>query len=197
MGMGFEPTSECHHAAGMRSRLVDPDESRNVQRKFSRGVPDSRASLPQLYRFCFLMLGDAEKALEVFEATLHEAAQRAKSGEAPADRFWLFREARGRCLEVSERGLQAEDIDLAEDELSATAPEQICRLDATRLGVWISGAPEPQRAALALFYLGEFSHADILKLAELKTSELAPLLSSARRQFQAWLNASVPVHKTP
>ena len=142
------------------------------------------------------MLGDADKAAEVFEATLREAAQRAASGEAPADRFWLFREAHGRCLELSERGLQAEHVDLAEDELSPAAPDQICRLDPAQLAIWTSGAPEPQRTALALFYLGEFSHAGILKIAELKTNELAQLLSSARRQFQAWLNASVPVEQS-
>ncbi|HET9419134.1 MAG TPA: hypothetical protein VFO30_07320 [Chthoniobacterales bacterium] len=155
-----------------------------------------RANLPQLYRFCFLMLGDAEKAEEVFEATLREAAQRAATGEAPADRCWLFREARGRCLEVSERGLQAEDVDHAQDELSAAAPDQIRRLDVAQLAIWISGAPEPQRTALALFYLGEFCRADILKIAELKTHELADLLSLARGQFQAWLDASFPLERT-
>ncbi len=176
-----------------RSMLVDPNERRNVQRKFSRGVPDSRPNLPQLYRFCFLMLGDAQKAAEVFQATLREAAQRSATGDAPADRFWLFREARGRCLEASEQSLQAEDIEVAQDELSTAAPEQIGRLDAAQVAIWISAAPEPQRTALALFYLNEFSHADILKIAELKTNELAELLSSARRQFQAWLNVSVPL----
>jgi DNA-directed RNA polymerase specialized sigma24 family protein len=159
-------------------------------------VPDSRANLPQLYRFCFLMLGDADKAATVFEATVREAAQRAASGEAPADRFWLFREARGRCLEVSEQGLQAEHVNLPQDELSGAATEQIRRVDAAQLAIWISGAPEPQRTALALFYLGEFAHADILKITELKTYELAQLLTSARRQFQAWLNASVPLEQS-
>ncbi|HYY12967.1 MAG TPA: hypothetical protein VE758_00885 [Chthoniobacterales bacterium] len=141
------------------------------------------------------MLGDADRATAVFEATLREAAQRAASGDAPSDHFWLFREARGRCLEVSDRGLQPERVDLPQDELSAAAPEQIRRLDAAQLAIWISGATEPQRTALALFYLGEFTHTEILKIAELKTSELAELLSSARRQFQAWLNASVPLEQ--
>jgi DNA-directed RNA polymerase specialized sigma24 family protein len=142
------------------------------------------------------MLGEAEKAAGVFETTLREAAQRAANGEAPADRFWLFREARGRCLEVSERGLQAEHVGIAQDEISQAAPDQIRRLDAAQLATWISGAPEPQRTALALFYLGEFSRADILQIAELKTNELAELLSSARREFQAWLNASVPLEQS-
>ena len=89
--------------------------------------------------------------------------------------------------------MQAEDVDLVQEELSPAAPEQIHRLDVTQLAIWISGAPEPQRTALALFYLGDVPHADILKITELKTNELAQLLNSARRQFQAWLNASVPL----
>jgi DNA-directed RNA polymerase specialized sigma24 family protein len=142
------------------------------------------------------MLGEAEKAAEVFEATVRDAAQRSASGEAPADRLWLFQGTRGRCLEVSERGLQAEDVDLAREELSAAAPEQIRRLDAAQLAIWISGAPEPQRTALALFYLGEFTHAEILKITGLKMSELAQLLNSGRSQFQAWLNATVAAEQT-
>jgi hypothetical protein len=40
-------------------------------------------NLPQLYRFCFLMLGDATKAQEVFESIMHDAALRAAQGELP------------------------------------------------------------------------------------------------------------------
>jgi len=139
------------------------------------------------------MLGDAQKAREVFEATLRAATERAGESEAPVDRFWLYREARGRCLEASEQSLQAEDVDLPEEELSPTALDQLAQIDADQLAIWISAAPEPQRTALALFYLDEFTHRELLKIAELKTAELGPLLSSARRQLQAWLNTILPV----
>jgi DNA-directed RNA polymerase specialized sigma24 family protein len=155
-------------------------------------VPDSKENLPQLYRFCFLMLGDAQKAREVFEATLRAATERAGDGETPRDRFWLYREARGRCLEASEQGLQPEDVDLPEEDVSPSAPEQIARIDANQIAIWVSAAPEPQRTALALFYLGEFTHREILKIAELKIGELSQMLASARRQFQAWLDSIVP-----
>lgn len=59
-------------------------------------------NLPQLYRFCFLMLGDAARAQEVFEAIMHDAALRAAQGELPKDRLWMFNDARWRCLEISE-----------------------------------------------------------------------------------------------
>jgi DNA-directed RNA polymerase specialized sigma24 family protein len=155
-------------------------------------VAESKQNLPQLYRFCFLMLGDARKAQEVFQATLREATLRSANGETSSDPFWFFRDARWRCLETSEHSLRAEDVELQEHDLSPSAPAQIERLDVNQLAIWISAAPEPQRTALALFYLDEFNHREILSLAELKIGELSRLLANGRRQFQAWLNTTVP-----
>ena len=139
------------------------------------------------------MVADAAKAQEIFHATLREAAQQAADGEAPRDRLWFFRNARWRCLEVSEKGLQAEDVDLEEGELAESGPSQIEKLEPQQFAIWISGAPEPQRTALALFYLDEFSHRDLLSVTELKPPELAKLLARGRREFQAWLDATLPV----
>jgi DNA-directed RNA polymerase specialized sigma24 family protein len=153
-------------------------------------------NLPQLYRFCFLMLGDAAKAQEIFNAIMHDAAVRAAAGELPKDRHWLFRDARFRCLEASEAGLQAEPVEMEEHEITPTATSQIAQLDPTQLAIWISAAPDPQRTALALFYLDEFDHRELLALTELKTAELANLIADGRQQFQAWLNATVPPEET-
>jgi DNA-directed RNA polymerase specialized sigma24 family protein len=138
------------------------------------------------------MLGDAAKALEVFDTVMHDAALRAAAGEMPKDRLWLFRDARDRCLEISEAGLQPEEMEMEEHPVDPNAAVQIAKLEPTQLAIWISGAPDPQRSALALFYLDEFAHEDILAITELKTNELAKFLSNARQQFQAWLNATFP-----
>lgn len=138
------------------------------------------------------MLGDAAKALEVFESIMHDAALRAAQGEVPKDRLWLFNDARFRCLEVSEAGLQAEEVEMEEHEIAATAPAQIGQLDSNQLAIWISGAPDPQRTALALFYLDEFDHEELLALTELSTAQFAKFIANARQEFQAWLNATVP-----
>jgi DNA-directed RNA polymerase specialized sigma24 family protein len=155
-------------------------------------VSDRKQNLPQLYRFCFLMLGDSTKAQEVFQSTLREAARRAAEGVLPKEPFWLFREARWRCLEASETDVQPEPIELDESEVHPRAPSQIRLIDPAQLAVWISAAPEPQRTALALFYLDEFDYREILDLTDLKLSELSRLLALGRRQFQAWLDARVP-----
>ncbi|MEP6937910.1 MAG: sigma-70 family RNA polymerase sigma factor [Chthoniobacterales bacterium] len=152
----------------------------------------SNRNLPQLYRFCFLMTGDAAKAQDVFQATVREAAMRAARGDAASDRLWFFRDARGRCLRAMEEDLQAEALELDEREISPSAPARIARLDAEQLAIWISAAPEPQRSALAFYYIDEFAPREMLSLLEMKVPELARLVASARRQFQAWLDATIP-----
>jgi DNA-directed RNA polymerase specialized sigma24 family protein len=156
-------------------------------------VAEEKQNLLQLYRFCFLMLADAAKAQEIFHATLRDAAQLAANGESPRDRLWFFRNARWRCLETGEQGLQAEDVDLEEGEPASSGASQIEKLEPQQLATWISGAPDPQRTALALFYLDEFSYRDLLSVTELKPAELSKLLGAGRRQFQAWLDATIPV----
>ena len=138
------------------------------------------------------MLGDARKAQQVFETTLREAALRAAHGEVPNQPFWLFRDARWRCLEASETDLQAEPLPLEERDIASAAPSQIAQLDPSQLAIWISGAPDPQRTALALFYLDEFDYREILELAELKLSELSRLLALGRPKFHAGLAAMRP-----
>jgi DNA-directed RNA polymerase specialized sigma24 family protein len=156
-------------------------------------VAESRQNLLQLYRFCFLMVADMRKGAEIFHATLREAALRTVNDEPPRDRLWFFRDARWRCLEASEQGLQPEDADAEQEKISESAPSQIETLEPEQLAIWISAAPDPQRTVLALFYLDEFDHAELLSISELKPAELARLLSDGRQQFQAWLNATRPV----
>ena len=141
------------------------------------------------------MLGDSRKAQEVFHATLREAAVRAARGDVPDEPFWLFRDARWRCLESTKSDLQPESVELEERDVAPGAESQIQRLDPMQLAIWISAAPDPQRSALALFYLDEFDYREILDIVELKLSELSRFLVMGRRQLQAWLDSKFP-HQT-
>jgi RNA polymerase sigma factor (sigma-70 family) len=152
----------------------------------------SVATLPQLYRFCFLMTGEAAKAQDIFQDTVREAAFLAANGDAPPDRYWFFREARWRCLHVAAHGVQPEQATNQTCEISPRAAEQIEQLRPEQLAIWISAAPEPQRSILALYYLDEFTYREMMSMLGLKLSELSRAIASARREFQAWLNATVP-----
>ena len=128
----------------------------------------------------------------------------ARHGEFPCGLagFYVLRLQRvltsgvNRCLEASEQTLQAEDVDLEEGELADWGPSQIEKLEPQQFAVWVSTAPDPQRTALALFYLNEFSFRDLLAVTELKPVELSKLLGAGRRQFQAWLDTTIPVSQS-
>src|ERR1051325_5500392 len=106
-------------------------------------------SLPQLYRFCFLMTGDTSRAIEAFQNTLREAALLASRGQLPPDRLWCFHEARHRCLEVAKDDVQAESTTMAEEPIAPDAAARVAQLDSEQFAAWVSAAPEPQRSALA------------------------------------------------
>ena len=134
------------------------------------------------------MTGDAAKALEAFQNTVREAALLASRGQLPADRLWSFHEARHQCLELSKDDVQPRSTEMPEEPISPDAAARVAQLDPDQLAAWISAAPEPQRSALAFFYLNEFSHREMQNLLDVKMNELASLISHGRSQFQAWLN---------
>lgn len=155
-------------------------------------VVEPSQNLPQLYRFCYLMTGDAAAAQQAFQSTLREAAARAARGDPAPDRIWFFRDARWQSLIACEKGLQAEAGMIEEAEVSSDAPKQLAQLTPEQLAIWISSAPEPQRSALAAFYLDEFTVSEMQALLELKPAELSEFINQGRRQFQAWLDATTP-----
>ena len=134
------------------------------------------------------MTGNATRAIEAFQKTLREAALLAGRGQLPPDRLWSFHEARHQCLESTRADVQPETAVMAEEPIASDAAERVAQLDPGQLAAWIAGAPEPQRSALAFFYLNEFSHREMQNLLDVKMNELASLISHGRSQFQAWLN---------
>jgi DNA-directed RNA polymerase specialized sigma24 family protein len=139
------------------------------------------------------MTGDQGKAKDVFQDTVREAAFLSANGDAPPGSDWFFREARWRCLAATAHMVQPEVNQTELAEISEQAPEQIAQLEPGQLAVWISAAPEPQRSALALYYLDHFDHRQIMAILGLKLHDLANALALGRREFQAWLNATTPV----
>src|SRR5713101_5669138 len=114
------------------------------------------------------MTGEESKAQAAFQDTIRESASRSAEGEPLHDRLWFFRQARWRCLAASEQGTQAEMVAMEEGEVAPEAAMQLRQLEPEQLAVWISGAPEPQRSALALYYLDEFTYRELAALLELK-----------------------------
>ncbi|CAN5478927.1 hypothetical protein BH18VER2_BH18VER2_15320 [soil metagenome] len=134
------------------------------------------------------MTGGPTKALEAFQNTVREAALLASRRQLPPDRLWSFHEARHQCLELAKKDVQPQTATMPEEPISVDAADRVARLGPDQLAAWISAAPEPQRSALAFFYLNQFSHREMQNLLDVKMQELASLISHGRSQFQAWLN---------
>lgn len=143
------------------------------------------------------MTGDPAKALEAFQDTLREAATLAARRLLPDDRLWCFHEARHQCLALAANDLLAETVTMPEEAISPAAATRVAQLEPAQLASWIASAPEPQRSALAFFYLNQFSHREMQNLLDLKMDELAALISHGRAQFQAWLNTVTDGFPTP
>lgn len=134
------------------------------------------------------MTGEEAKALEAFQKTLREAALLASRDQLPSDRLWSFHEARHQCLTLTRNDRKSENSHLSEEAIGPDAAMRVAQLEPAQLATWIAAAPEPQRSALAFFYLNEFTHREMQNLLDLKMTELANLISHGRSQFQAWLN---------
>ena len=142
-------------------------------------VSDRKQNLPQLYRFCFLMLGDLRKAQEVFQT--RRCAKRLcgpHKGNCRRIRFGFSARRAGAVLEASKMDLQPEPLRIDEHDIAPQAASQIEQLEPAQLAIWISAAPDPQRTALALFYLDEFDYFEILDIAELKLSDPSRCLAT-------------------
>ena len=120
--------------------------------------------LPDVYRFAFLVTGEAAAAAAVLRRTVERAARAGIGDLRDARRVkrWLFTEARHQCA----------------GPVSAPDPEEPG--EAARLAARFAAVPEPERGALVLFYLYLFDPADLAEVLEIPPAELAGLLNRGR-----------------
>lgn len=127
--------------------------------------------LPGVYRFAFLMTGEAAAAAAVLRRTVERAALGGVTEfrDAGQVRRWLFNEARHQCA----RHADAEPDALRGDE--GAEPDAAARL-AARFGA----LPPAERSALILFYLYLFDPTELAEVLEIPVAELAPTLTRGR-----------------
>src|SRR5206468_3974824 len=99
---------------------------------------------------------------------------------------WLAARIRQRCLRENSGGGHPAPRLLRDDE-----SECILKIEAFIVAQHISTLPEPERSALALFYLELFTPEEVAKLLKVKLEELAALLARARHFLAEAMHASV------
>lgn len=137
--------------------------------------------LPDVYRFAYLMMGEAAAAAAVLRRTVERAVCAGVGDLRDARRVkrWLFIEARHQCAQppLPSPAATAGDAPPTPDDepADATASRQ--------LAVRFAAVPATERGALILFYLYLFDPAELAEVLEIPSAELAPVLTRGRALF--------------
>jgi DNA-directed RNA polymerase specialized sigma24 family protein len=148
--------------------------------------PLSSAHLVEFYRFALLLTGDLEVAERIMGDTLQSSTARLEEMRGDDRRCSTFAaKLRERCLR--ENVANPNDVPrlLREDG----APREVLAIEAFIVAQRFSTLPEPERSALALFYLDLFSAGEIASLLDLSLEDFAGALGRARAQLHAALHA--------
>ena len=137
-----------------------------------------------LLSFCVHMLGSREWGEDALQLTLTSAYQALSRGRRPdALRPWLYTIARNRCLSElrSVREYPRSDAIVVERPELDGPPSLVARREQLReLVEDIQRLPDDQRAALVLFELGDYSHAEIASVLDVRCENVKALIFQAR-----------------
>jgi DNA-directed RNA polymerase specialized sigma24 family protein len=152
----------------------------------SQETPPYAELLPDLYRFAFLMTGSAEVAAEVLQIGVERSAHTLRQvRDAGRAKRWLFSQARLDCSAASGHANGRCLFGADETQPCPEAPVPAVFNDQPRqLALVFAILPEPERCALALFYLYILTPRELGEVMDLKPSDLGTLLSHGRSLLQ-------------
>ncbi len=154
------------------------------------------ATIAEFYRLALLLAGDVYSAQQLLASCLIEAEAKIDQLRTPERRrHWLALRMRQCCTEqtAAMEPLPSAPRLLREEEPEMTSPE-VLSIEAYILAQRFHHLPEPERSALALFYLDLFDTKEIGQIVGLTLEELADTLSRARLLLRDSLRAA---HENP
>lgn len=152
--------------------------------------------LPAVYRFAFLMTGNAAAAAEVLQHTVEEAELEGLGDlrNPQQVRRWIFTHARAFCRRphtVAGPAPASASTTAADDEAPflAASDASVPTVDAAsdssqQLALLFGALPEVERGAAILFYLYIFTPAELAEVLEIKPDDLGTLLTRSRALLQ-------------
>ncbi len=143
--------------------------------------PVPNATLAEFYRFALLLTGSIRAAEQVLAETLDDvSAQVAQVRSETGRQAWLVQRLRERCLK-NHQSAPASAPRLVRTDSAQEAQPAVLKIEAFLLAQRFHTLPEPERSALALFYLDFFTIAEIAELLKMDTETLADTLDGARQ----------------
>jgi DNA-directed RNA polymerase specialized sigma24 family protein len=144
----------------------------------------SNATLSEFYRFALLLTGNLKMAEQIMAETLHEVEGRLEELRHESHRHtWLATNIRQRCLRENAGNMHEIPRLLRDDQPQGECGE-VLEIEAFIVAQRFSTLPEPERSALALFYLDLFTAEEIAKLLKMELEELGELLVRGRNLLE-------------
>jgi RNA polymerase sigma factor (sigma-70 family) len=176
------PTTPFAKFGDHRDRALAARAGRGDEQAFAE-LYDRHAS--GLLAFATQYVGDRAAAEDVVQQTFMSAYRVLSEGtELAHPRAWLYHVTRNNALmAVRDRGPASVNADLAADlqDRAAAVPVQVERREALQAVVRdIVALPDEQRAALALYELGDLSQAEIAEALGCKPARVKALVFQAR-----------------
>jgi DNA-directed RNA polymerase specialized sigma24 family protein len=148
--------------------------------------------LSEFYRFALLLCGSVPAAEAALGAAFGEAEEHlGQMRSEDQRRAWLAMHIRRLCL-AQEKASGVKAPRLLRDASGEGVPE-VLTIEAYILAQRFHRLPEPERSALALFYLDLFEVSEIASLLQMKLEDLGAVLGRARGHLQDALRAAEPV----
>lgn len=155
------------------------------------------ATLTELYRFALLLTGRAAAAEAVLGEALAAAEPQLEQMRTAANRqAWMAAQIRQRCMENSQQTALPMVPRLLRGGGEAKDPPELLGLEAYILAGHFHLLPEPERSALALFYLDLFAPEEIARLLKTDLVELGAMLGRARARLQGSLAAAAVAQRS-
>jgi DNA-directed RNA polymerase specialized sigma24 family protein len=147
------------------------------------------STLADFYRFALLLTGSAKSAEQVMAETLADVeSQLSQFRNATSRQAWLATHIRDRCLENNKNAPPSAPR-LVREETGEGPHPVVLKIEAFLLAQRFHLLPEPDRSALALFYLELFSVEEIAEILKMDVETLAETLGAAREALQKSLVA--------
>jgi RNA polymerase sigma-70 factor (ECF subfamily) len=146
------------------------------------------ATLAEFYRFALLLTGNAKSAEQVMAETLVEVeAQLSQFRNETSRRAWLATRIRERCL-ANNASTPPVAPRLLRDDTDTGEKPPVLEIEGFLLAQRFHQLPEPERSALALFYLEFFTTEEIAQLLKMDAELLSSTLGAARELLQTSLH---------
>jgi RNA polymerase sigma-70 factor, ECF subfamily len=140
-----------------------------------------------LYQFAFSLTRTEADACDLTQQTFYIWATKGHQlRDGSKVKTWLFTTLHREFLNMRRKSVRFPHFELSEmdQDLPAISPEMVNTLDAARVVELLSDVAQPYQAALALFYMEDYSYKEIADILEIPLGTVQSRISRGMAQLQ-------------